>query len=195
VNPIDSLKHVLFESPLKLGLVLFFVLLGCLSVWRRRRTARSREVFLLAAAASLGLLTVQGLVKTDRERIRHVIDDLARAVDQQDAAVVLGYIDPQYDLQGHTREELEALVRDRLRRIDVDQPLLHNVQIRTVGDRGDARLTALARVVLDQTPVGYVVSVWDLQFRRRPNGWKVSLVDPVAIQGQPAGSLWDVARF
>ncbi|HUW82323.1 MAG TPA: hypothetical protein VMZ31_05925 [Phycisphaerae bacterium] len=188
---IDLIVNILFESPLKLALVLFFVLLICLIVWRRRRTDRTRWVFLAAVGASIILVIAQGLITTDRERIRHVIDQLRDAVAQKDVAIISAYVDLEYALHGRDRDQVLSRIDAALRRTDVDTPYLYNVRITTEQDRGEASLTAISNVILNGTSLGQIVSAWRLEFVRRPSGWRVTGIDPVKVQGQNVRSLWD----
>ena len=188
---IDLIVNILFESPLKLALVLFFAVLICLIVWRRRRTDRTRWVFLAAVGASTILVIVQGLITTDREQIRHVIDQLRNAVSRKDVAIISAYVDPEYALHGRDRDQVLLRIDAALRRTDVDTPYLYNVRITTDQNRGEASLTAISSVVLDGTSLGQIVSAWQLEFVERPDGWRVTGIDPVKVQGQNVASLWD----
>jgi len=188
---IDAIVNILFESPLKLALLLFFVLLICLILWRRQRTDRTRRALLVALGVSLVLMIVQGWVTTDREQIRQIIDQLGNAVAQKDMAVIGAYIDPAYALHGRDHDQVLSRIDAALRRTDVDAPYLYNVKVTTDHDRGQANLTSIASVVLDGSSLGQIVSAWQLEFVERPAGWRVTGIDPVKVQGQSVGSLWD----
>jgi hypothetical protein len=188
---IDAIVNVLFESPLKLAPLLFFVLLICLILWRRRRTDGARRALLIALGVSIVLMIAQGWITTDREQIRRIIDQLGDAVAQKDMALISAYIDPAYALDGRDRDQVLSRIHAALRRTDVDAPYLYNVRITTDQDRGQASLTAISSVVLDGSSLGQIVSAWQLEFVERPDGWRVTGIDPVKVQGQNVASLWD----
>jgi len=188
---IDAIVNILFESPLKLALLLFFVLLICLILWRRRRTDGARRALLVALGVSIVLMILQGLITTDREQIRQIIDRLADAVTRKDMAVISAYIDPAYALDGRDRDRVLSRIDGSLERTDVDPPYLYNVKVTTGDGRGQASLTAVCHVVLDGSLLGQIVSAWRLEFIERPDGWRVTGIDPVKVQGQNVGSLWD----
>lgn len=188
---IDTIVNILFESPLKLTLLLFFVLLICLIMWRRRRTDGARRALLIALGVSIFLMIVQGWITTDREQIRRIIDQLGDAVAQKDMALISAYIDPAYTLDGRDRDQVLSRIDAALRRTDVDAPYLYNVKITTDHGRGQASLTAIASVILDGSSIGQIVGAWQLEFVERPDGWRVTGIDPVKVQGQNVASLWD----
>ncbi len=188
---IDAIVNILFESPLKLALLLFFALLICLILWRRRRTDGTRRALVIALGVSIVLMILQGLITTDREQVRQIIDQLADAVAQKDMVVISAYIDPAYALDGRDRDQVLSRIDASLRRADVDAPYLYNVKVTTDHGRGQASLTAISYVILDGTSRGQIVSAWQLEFVERPDGWRVTGIDPVKIQGQNVASLWD----
>jgi len=188
---LDAIVNILFESPLKLALLLFFVLLICLILWRRRRTDGGRRALLVALSVSIILMILQGLITTDREHMRRIIDQLAHAVTQEDMAVISAHIDPAYALDGRDRDQVLSCIDASLRRADVDAPYLYNVTVTTDHDRGQASLTAISHVILDGDSLGQIVSAWQLEFVKRPDGWRVTGIDPVKVQGQKVGSLCD----
>ena len=65
------------------------------------------------------------------------------------------------------------------------------MRITTDQDRGQASLTAISQVILDGSSLGQIVSAWRLEFVERPDGWRVTGIDPVKVQGQNVASLWD----
>jgi len=191
---IDLLKQVLLESPLKLALLVSFGLLACLIAWRRRRTDQTRRVFLWAALASVVLFALQALVTTDREQIRNVIEELADAIDKHNISVVISHIDPNCRIIGRlANQDAHAVIEGQLKRIDADEPFLRNVTINTTGNDARVSLTAFCRAVVDGEPVGFISSVWRLQFGRRSHEWKVVAIEPVTIGGHPAAGLWKIA--
>ncbi len=191
---IDLLKQVLLESPPKLALLVFFGLLLCLIAWRRWRTDRARRVFLWAALASVVLFVLQALVTTDREQIRNVIEELADAVAQQNLSVVISHIDPDCRIIGRPGDrDAHTVIEAQLRRIAADEPFLRNVTINTAGDDARVSLTAFCRPVVDGEPIGFISSVWRLQFRRQRREWKVVGIEAVTIGGHPAAAMWEIA--
>jgi hypothetical protein len=187
------IQHVLLESPSKLALLVFFWLLTSLMIWRRRRTERTRWIFLGSIPASMALLALQAAITTDVERVRNLIDELVVAVDSQDSTLVTGYVDPDYSSAGRNRAEILKLIEASLRRVQIDQPFLRSLTVETSGDTASVDLRAFARVVIDRQPQGLMSSSWHLELRRRASGWRLSEITPLTINGHPADAMWDMA--
>lgn len=192
---IGLLQAILFERPLVQGIILFFVVLSCLMVWRRYQTDRAKRVFLGSLMTAAILITLQAVITTDREAIRHTIDTLTDAVDRADTDTVVGMIDAEFQANGWTAEQASHEITRALKRIQVDDPFIQRLVIATNGDRGTAELTVYCRVTSTDIPFDTVVSSWRLTLRRRAVGWLLDGAQPVKINAQPIGSLNELLRY
>lgn len=178
------MEHTFFEDPtyVCIGLAIAAVVMGV--IWHERRQPKW-----LAWAAGLlvlagGLVVLERLVVTDREKILLAIDDIAAAVARDDIDAAGRYVDEDFGgWQGSKRVMLAygrgVLAQYKVRKVSLSaapevhfpQPTVAEVKVRTVVHFPESGQ------VVRTTPI-----VWETEWVKRAEGWRVRRARPdVAI--------------
>jgi hypothetical protein len=113
----DLARHLLFENPLTLWIVLGFVGAVSLGLWTRSH----REAALWVTAACLILCLVIGIlawaVETDFEKVVRTLDTMGSAIESGNADKFCERISPAYQNGPNGKEELAGIVARALSRL------------------------------------------------------------------------------
>lgn len=184
----------LFEGHLSVTLLLAAVLAVLLWLWWKRRTS---SLLLAAAGVVLVLmlyLALDRLVETDREQIRHRIEDLAGGVQARDLDRVFQYISEQFkSAGGRDKKQLRELARQHLQSGDGLEVWDITCEERPARDRGMVRVSFLFKVHSNRGDVPELPFRCEATFDFHPEqGWRLRstrVLDPfrnnVEIAPQP----------
>ena len=120
----DILRHLLFENPLTLWIVLGLAAFGAGFYWSRTGSRRAAGI----AAACLGAAVLVGLaawlVETDRERLERTLDKMGDAAAAGDAEAFIERISREYVPPG--KDALAGVVRRGLAlvRVSAETPVI-----------------------------------------------------------------------
>lgn len=181
------LTWFLFESLAALGAVLGLVLFVLLVYWRRSGRRRPLLVGLAAAAV---LLTVQGLVVTQREHAGRILVPIEKDLLASRTGALAAALAPDFDAAGMDRDAFVQYVSRQLQRLKIrwlDRWALFLVE--SDAERFVVSATYSADVAGGNF-TGNVRSVWSLTFVRRSDGWKIANIRPLHV-----GSVDDPTWF
>lgn len=176
----DFLKLVLFESPTWLGAVCF-CLFAIVLLLRPRMTEYARaRCFPALIAVILGLILLQWLVVTDREKILTQLDAFVAGVEAENRAAIAEVIDEKYDAEGMDREGFLEFLTDSLERVDIFDTRLRRRDITVDGDYADLDLGAVATVRIRAGAGDMHTGRWRLRWRHTDD-WRIVSLMPVEI--------------
>ena len=113
----DLLRHLLFENPLTLWMVLGMAGLVAGLVWSRTGSNRARRVLAALVAMAVAVGIAAWAVETDRERVERTLRIMAEAADTGDAEAFIERISPEYRNGPFDQEDLAKAVRAGLREV------------------------------------------------------------------------------
>ncbi len=193
-----TVRSILFESPLKLILVLLVVEFVFLQVWSRRRTRRTGWLAVGGLIAIPLLLAVQYLVVTEHERITRVCETLADAVGDGDALAFARHIAVDFSVERGERHWDKAELMEDFQRVltrwDVQEERLSGFEIEVRDHSAVASFRASCRLISTDLMVPYHVSYWRLAFAKRDGAWRVTHVQRVSSDREPRGLAPDLFR-
>lgn len=182
----------LLENPLPIAAVGGLVSLFALIVFWSRRDSASLAALAGAVLLTLGLLLVERLVVTERERVENAVADIIAAVKANDLPGVLDSIDPaaakvRADVQ-QLMPEMKVNAANSVGRTDVTFD--ETAQPPTA----DARILAVLVGIHERSgaPVGYYKQRVDLHWVKRGDRW---LLDDYTayFNGQPIDAAGSAA--
>lgn len=176
----DFLKLVFFESPTWLGAACF-CLFAVVLLLRPRMTeyARTRS-FPALIAVVFGLILLQWLVVTDREKILAQLDAFVASVEAEDRAAIGQVIDEKYDAEGMDRDGVLEFLTDSLKSVDIFDTRLRRRDVTVDGDFADLDLGAMATVRIRAGAGDIHQGRWRLRWRRTDE-WRIVSLMPVEI--------------
>ena len=187
----DTLRWVLFESPMALGAICVLALFGLLVHWRRSLNPRPLLVGLVLAIV---LFVVQAIVVTDRERARLVMRPIELGLAREDAAPLAAALAPAFAAGDRDRAAFIDYVNGQLQRFD-----LHTVRLLrvTVEESGGGRFVATLFYAADLSGEDYngtLTSLWRITFEQTGGGWKIWGIEPLRIGMTPVAN-WRELQF
>ena len=192
----DSIVRFFFEDLLLMLMAQFVTLSIVLAVHRRYFTTRTRRAVWITLGLCAALLAMHILVKTDREQIRLLVKELAKAVDQPDMDFIAAALDEQfYDPRYGDRAAFLVAVEQQLQRLVVDAASVWRFQRIEVSD---GQAMAEFQAICDVRSSGYsqnrLPSLWELSFIKRNGTWKVDGAILLRV-GQYDGRKIDYLRY
>jgi hypothetical protein len=179
---LNTLRYILFESPL--WLILLALVAELIVLWlHQRRGWTSRRPPLIVPVVALLLLLVQWLVVTDSEALRAMTRRLASAVDAPDLDAFMAEIDADFRQRELTRDQLAERVRAILERTQIEQASVGAFEIAVNGDTAAVAFRARARIEAGDAGIREYVGRWRLECVRRDAGWRVRGVEHVSSPG------------
>ncbi len=166
-----------FLEDLSLMLMAQFVTLSImLAIHRRYFSPRSRRAVWITLAVCAALIALQVVVKTDRERIRILVEELVEAVDRPDMGFIAKVLDEQFhDPHYGDRAAFLKAVEQQLQRLVVDAASVwkfHRVEV------ADGRAIVDFQAICDVRYSGYaqnrLPTRWELTFVKRDGEWRIS---------------------
>lgn len=191
-----TLTWILFESPAVLGGLLGLVLFFLLVLWRRGGSARP---LLIGAAAAAALMTVQFAVVTHRERAAAILDAIARDFEKGRSATLRTALASDFSagkLHGEplTRGRFVEYVEELLKRTDVVWTQRVDLEITSSASDAFAIEAGYLAEIATSDARGAFRSRWALTFTRTPDGWRISSIEPVSVEGLNTPSWERIAR-
>lgn len=187
----DALAKLFFEDLLLLLVLAAGAMAVAVAIHRRRGTPATRRGILIVAAAAVLMLLLQWLVVTDREKLRTLVRDLVRAVDQGDVAAISERVAPEGVTLGRgsgattcEKTSFVALAENGLQQYQIDEAGAGGFAFKIDGDRAtvDFRVTCDLRQARESQYRS--VSQWKMECCRTPGGWKLCGI-PAASLGLP----------
>jgi len=162
--------------------------------WLYRSRRRAAVVAAVAVPILGALVVVIDLAReSPREQVDCVIGQVRRGVLEGDAQAVLRHIDPEYEHDGLTYEQLSAWLPVQLRLWRITSAHITNRQFTTVTAR---RITVRLSVrAAGRTALGIDTaarSIWRLTFLPLEDRWVLAEIEPIEINGRPFGRLADL---
>ena len=179
----DFVTRLLFEDLAVLLLASAGATAVALGIHRRQFTSRSRRNVWITLATCAGLITLQYLVNTDREKVEALVRNLVVAVDATDMdaiatafdrdGVALGAGDPS---ESFPHETFIQAIRLGLQDHEIDEARTTNVRVRITGDQATVEFSVTCDLSDRSGLQGRRPSFWELHCVHRPEGWKLDHV-------------------
>lgn len=183
----EFLTRLLFEDLVLLLVAEAGAMAIILAIHRRRYTARTRRSIGVALGVCVVLIGLQGLIKTDRERLKEQVTIMVRAIDEGDMTTLTGAIDRDFTDGTRDRATFLADVSLLLQRAKVDEAKAGGFQVELAGDRATVSFRAICDWQSGSQVQRGVMSFWTLEFVRRQDGWKLSRI--ISAKIGPGGLL------
>lgn len=126
-------------------------------------------------------LAADWLIITDKEQVRSVISQMARAVEKGDTEALFAHVSPGYSDEVHSYISLRLLAEMFIKRHEEAGVSVGDMQVTVSGAAAAARLRAWV-----STPdEGSSVSIWQLHFERGIEGqWLLTSLTPISFDGK-----------
>jgi hypothetical protein len=182
----------LLENPLPVAAVGGLIALCALIVFWSRRDSASLAALAGAVLLTLGLLLVERLVVTERERVENAVAGMIAAVKANDMPGVLGSIDPA---AAKVRADVERLMPEiKVNAANSAGRTEVTIDAATEPPTADARILAVLVGIHERSgaPVGYYKQRVDLHWVKRGERW---LLDDYTayFNGQPIDAAGSAA--
>lgn len=190
----STLRAILFESPVGLGVVCF-VLFAAVLLARTRLEGRNRAIALPGVLLlTVILFVMQWVVVTERERILAALDRFVSGITLEDRSIWSDAIADGYRSGGMDRGEVVDAIDGSLQRIDIYDTRLRRREVTITGDRAEMILGAIATVAPAGQPGGIHTARWRIGWVRDAGQWKIDSIAPIRIDTMPFDALADVIR-
>jgi hypothetical protein len=180
--------------------LLWLLALGALAlVIAAFATGRAKFLLGVAAAAALALLLifVEWLWETDRERVDKVVEALAQAVRDEDAATIERHLAPRCRYGGNNRAEIVRLAESVFQMIEIDRLTISNMKTEVFRLREEASCEFLAVVRGRRAGVEFnpYPTRWIFTFTQQQGGeWQVVEIQQVPAFGESREPLGPPGR-
>lgn len=181
------LTKLLFESQPLLLMAGAMAMAVALAVHRRCYTTRTRRGLWLTLGVCALLLVLQKVVVTDRERLAQLATELASAVDDGDVGAIDARLDSSFQYRNQDKLAFLTDVNERLQRWQINEASLSGLRVEIDGDRATMAFHASCDWRSGDKVEYNILSAWELQCVRRPDGWKLQRI--VSAKIGPAGML------
>lgn len=185
----ETLKRLLFETPLAIYIILVVAEAAVAAIWHGRRTRKWALALLVAPVLGLAVGLTSYLVETDLEQINSAMSDIARSAESGDLDAAVEYLDesclaPTTDGKTISKNGIILAGRMALRRRPVER--LHTVgPVTTI--TGDKAITEVkVRIVLESGEG--VDTAWRLEWSKCDAGWRIVRVE---ILSPPELASWN----
>ncbi len=187
------ISRVLFESPLLLMLCWAPVQVALLVAWSRTRTPASARRFWISLVVLPAMLLLQGIVRTDRERVIDRCRALAGFVTEGDIPSIQRSLSPDFLARRWDRDSFVDRVRSVLERNRIERPSLRAFDVSFPdGKTAVVEFTASANVITSNGLSDRVSARFRLMFIKKGNDWLIQSIEIVPIPTSPIRSLDDI---
>lgn len=174
----ESIKELLFERPAPLYLIIGAVELIILIAWAIRQTPR-RSLMLLIGPILITIVALTAhFVKTDREQIEAILQEIGTGIEQSDLSAAIRYLDDACTVPVRPGKKLskDAIIRIGRRVLERQQIARLISTFKQTEIHNDSATTRInVRVVL--TTGQYVNTRWRFEWIRRQTGWRIIRVE------------------
>ena len=174
----EIVKEVLFERPAPLYLIIGAVELIILIAWAIRETPR-RLLMLLVGPILITIVALTAhFVKTDREQIEAILQEIGTGLEQSDLSAAVKYLDdactvPVRPGRKLSKDAIIRIGRQALKRRQIARLISTFKRTEIHNDSATTRMNV--RVVL--TSREYVNTRWRFEWIRRQIGWRIIRVE------------------
>jgi len=190
---IETLQPFLLERPWRLSLTLVALQFLLICLWSWRRTTPTRRAVWIGFAAMPVLIVFSASITTTRERIILLCHDLARYVEEGNAAAILARLADDFNVDGLTLGEFEPRLMGALKRYRIDRPSLSRFDVALDGsNHATAVFDAACYVRFDDAIADRVHTRWFVLLRRTRDRW---LVTGVKLIPRPLSPLRDLRTW
>lgn len=179
------------KTPLGLVTLLAVVEAGVLA-WlyqSRRRAALVAALAVPVIGAAVILIDVLQVSAT--ERVDRAIQAVRRGVLAGDAEAVLAHVDPAYEFQDLSYDQLAAWLRAVLAAVRIERAQVVRREFTTVSS-SRIRVRVEATATAQGLSRGPVRSTWSLTFVPLDGRWVIAEVDPIEVAGRRVDSVRDL---
>ena len=176
----DALKHAFFEDATYVYVALIFAELAIAAVWHEVRKRWAAILLIVPPVLAGATFLVERVVVTDREKIVAATEEIAASVETGRLDAILPHLHEDFRARVAgvplTKPMVEAAVRSRLVRYEIQSVNLHRMEVEIEGDRARMHVNTIFRY----GPEGaqrYAL-VWDLRWERVGERWLILDVDP-----------------
>jgi hypothetical protein len=168
----ESMKHVLFENPTWLLVILAVVELAIFWYWLKRRTKRSAMTLLIPPILAGLLLGLATLVVTDREQIQSNLQQIADdyQAGRLDAAAL--YLDDAYEGFGGDKQSLLTIARTTRGDHPIRSIRVTRLEVLVQGRRAEAQITTVVHLE-DSMGGGAYSFAWTIDWGKFDAGWRI----------------------
>ena len=187
------ISRILFESPLLLLLCWAPVQVVLLVAWSRTRTPASAKRFWIGLVVLPALLLLQGVIRTDRERVIDRCRALVEFVAEGDVPSIEQSLAPDFLAGRRDRDAFVDRVAAVLKRNRIERPSLRAFDVSVPNDKtAVAEFTASANVITSNGLSGRVSARFRLMFIKKGDDWLIESIEIVPIPASPIRSLDDL---
>lgn len=176
----ETLKRLLFETPLAFYLVLVLAEAAVAAIWYTRRTRWWTRALFVVPVLAVALALTSYLVETDMEKINSAMADIARSVESGDLNGAVVYLDPSCRApvpfgKSMDKDELIRTGRTALARRPVKRIITVGPKTDIAGDKATTQVKA--RIILESGET--VDTFWRLEWSKGDNGagWRIVRVE------------------
>ena len=183
------IQTLLFENPWWLG-AFSFLLFAVVLFLRRRWTGNAARYSLPATLAGIALLfLVQSLVTTQRESIRHTLEQFVASIEHQDAVALEAVFSSSYDSEGMNRQAVAACIDSYLKYLAIQDTRFRRLDVTVDGDRARMVLSAYATVSIRGAIGEFHTGRWQIDWIREGEEWRITALRPEVVDGIEINSL------
>jgi len=163
------------------------------AIYTQRRTVVWQRTVVISLVAFALLLTMNGLVTTDREGIRQCIDQLVGACENADMAAFRNLVADDFDSDGMNKEAIVLAANDTFKLYRIQLLAMSRSQITPPA----AELTAFTKIFSRSSNDELVPtkSTWELTFAKTPTGWKLRSATIKSLDGRSISTLHEAAHL
>ena len=185
----ETLKRLLFETPLAVYVILAVAEAAVAAIWYGRRTRRWTLALLVAPVLGLTVGLTAYFVETDMEQINSAMDAIARSVESGDLNAAVEYLDesclaPTAGGRSINKDEIILAGRMALQRRPVRRFHTIGPVTRITGEKATTEMEV--RVILESSEYGK--TAWRLEWAKLKAGWRIVRVE---ILSPPELTSWN----
>ncbi len=174
----DTLKRLLFETPLAVYVILVVAEAAVAAIWYTRRTRRWTRALLVAPVLGLVVGLTAYLVETDMEQINSAMSDIARSVESGDLNAAVEHLDescvaPTSSRRTISKDNIILVGRMALQRRPVKRLYTIGPVTTIAGDKAVTKVKV--RIILESGEGGD--TEWRLEWARGEAGWRIVRVE------------------
>jgi hypothetical protein len=172
----ESIKHVLFENPTWLLVILGVAELVVFWVWLQRRTNRTAMGLVVPPILAGLFLLLAMLVVTDRETIRNHLQQIADDYQAERLDAAATYLDEKYEGFGGDKQSLLGLAKQTRGKHPIETIRVTRLVSNVQGRRATTDITTVVHLK-DSLGGGAYSFAWSIGWVKRDAGWRILHID------------------